>query len=193
MVMYKHSNRPDHDCMYFFNLRDAPNAHTMIQRFMLNETGQEPLPSPGERSNEAENTMDKCEGSACKTKDEGRPYWDLVPVVFSHGRSGMHQRPKTVQEHMAATRNLKLKLALLQDKPNVTDILVINADETWVSLWPIGLCGWSSTGERPQRDSEAPGCHSHSDLQSRLGLRFEVTGHLPRHHRRRASVMRDTR
>ena len=40
---------------------------------------------------------------------------------------------------MAATQTLKLKLAWLQDQCN-PDILVINADETWVYLLPIGFC-----------------------------------------------------
>ena len=32
MVLYKHSNRPNHDCIYYFNLRRAQNANMVFHQ-----------------------------------------------------------------------------------------------------------------------------------------------------------------
>ena len=43
---------------------------------------QEPIPSPSESSNQAEQTMYKCQVLASQTKEQGSRYADLVPVLF---------------------------------------------------------------------------------------------------------------
>ena len=50
---------------------------------------------------------------------------------------------KWVHTFLCQARNIKLKLAFLQETFGVFDDFVINANETWCRLLPTGDRGWS--------------------------------------------------
>ena len=56
---------------------ESPSSSSKLQYEMCRET----TPSPNGKSNQAEKTMYKCHGPACKTKNQGCPQVDLLHVV----------------------------------------------------------------------------------------------------------------
>ena len=81
-------------------------------------------------------------------RDSGWPISCDSARCLTKGQASKNAKEKTVEEHLAATQNLKMKLVRSQNKFTAPDDLAIDADETWVL--PTCTCAWATNGNCPQ-------------------------------------------
>ena len=67
----------------------------------------EPIPSPGERSNQAEKTMYKCQGRDCKTKGKGRQLLDLERIEWDAPETFLRLVGRSTREEWVQRGNVQ--------------------------------------------------------------------------------------